>query len=184
MPRKSTISKLPTRVREKLDALIRDGHLTIDELVAEVQAMGGEVKRTAVADYRQRMEVKLARMREAREVAGVWVAKFGEQPDSEMGSLLAQMLHTIAFQTLSQMGDGEAAAGPMDLMLLGKALKDLAGAEKTNQELRARIRAEFKAEIAERAKEAEKEIAKVGRKAGLTEEAAAEIRAKVLGIVS
>lgn len=187
MGRQSTIAKLPPDVRAKLEQMVRDGSHTIDEIVAEVQGMGGEVKRTAVGDFKKKMEASLARVREARDVAGVWVKNLGEEEDSKGGQLLMQLLHTIAFQTLADLGGQQDGAEPMDIMLLSKAIKDLAGAQKTDLEFRTKLREQFKREMAERAAAAAEEAVKIAKagvsQAGLSETAAAELREKILGIV-
>ena len=183
MGRKSNISKLPKDVRELLDAAIGDGRLTIDELRTYLQSLGIEIPRSTLGDYKKRMESKLEKMREAREVAGVWVAQMGEQKDSKTGQLLAELLQTVAFRTLADMQEDDSGTEPMDLMLLANALKDMAGAQKTDQEYREKLRAAWRAEAEERAKVANEEVTKVARSAGLTEDAATKIRELVLGVV-
>lgn len=184
MGRKGTIAKLPPEIKAECDRLIREGRATIDEIVAHLRTLGAEVPRSTLGDYKKRMEERLRRYREAQEVAGVWVAQLGEQPDSQTGQLLAELLKTIAFRTLADMQDQEAGAEPEDLMLLAKALKDMAGAQKTDLEFRTKLRSAFMAEMEAKAREAEEEVAKVAKSAGLTEEAEARIREIVLGVVS
>lgn len=183
MPPKSSISKLPPALRAELDRLIRDGRYTLDQIVAHLQELGGEVKRTAVGDYKKKMEDTFARYREAQEVAGVWMKPLGEQADSQFGQLLAELFKTLAFRTLADMQGNEAGAEPEQLMLLARSLKDIAGAQKADAEYRDKLRAQWQKEMAERAMAAEAEVAKVAKRAGLTAEAAAEIRQHVLGIV-
>jgi hypothetical protein len=183
MGRKSSIDQLPPELREVLDRLIREKRHTLDTIVAHLQALGGDVKRTAVGDYRQRMEKRLARYRDAQEVAGVWVAELGQQPESKTGQLLAELLKTVAFRTLAEMQEQEAGAEPEELMLLAKTLKDVATSQKTDLDFRQRVRAEYQAEVRARAEAAATEAKQVAAREGLTDEAAARIREIVLGVV-
>lgn len=184
MGRRGTIAKLPPEIKAECDRLIREGRATIDEIVAHLRQLGAVVPRSTLGDYKKRMEERLRRYREAQEVAGVWVAQLGEQPDSQTGQLLAELLKTVAFRTLADMQEQEAGADPAELMLLAKALKDMAGAQKTDLEFRTKLRAAWQRELEERAKAAEAEVKEVARSAGLTAEAEARIREIVLGVVS
>jgi hypothetical protein len=113
----------------------------------------------------------------------VWVAEIGQQPDSRMGQLLAEMLKTIAFRTLGELNSQDAGAEPAEMMLIAKTLKDVATAQKTDLDYRQRIRAEVQAEMQKRAEAAATEVRQVARSEGLTEEAAARIREVVLGVL-
>jgi hypothetical protein len=183
MGRQSRIAKLDPAIKGEVDRLIREGRHTIDQIVAHLRELGTELPRSTVGDYKKNMEKKLARYREAQEVAGVWVAQLGQQSDSHTGQLLAELLKTVAFRTLADMQDQDSGTEAGDLMLLAKALDHMARAQKTDQEFRERVRAAYRAELEERAKAAQEEVAEVARSAGLTEEAATRMREIVLGVV-
>lgn len=187
MGRKSSIDQLDPRLRDELDRLIRDRRFTIDAILAHMQQMGAPLKRSAIGDYKKRSEERLARYREAQEVAGTWVRSLGESPDSKTGQLLAELLKTVAFRTLADMQDSDAGAEPEELMLLARALKDMAGAQKTDLEFRTKLRAEFNAEVAARAAAAAEAVVESAKatagQQGLTAQAAENLRALVLGIV-
>ncbi|HEY0155468.1 MAG TPA: phage protein Gp27 family protein [Longimicrobium sp.] len=184
MGRKGTIEQLPPAIRQECDRLIRDGGVTIDAIVAALRELGATVPRATVGNYKKRMDERLSRYKAAQEVAGVWVRGIGEQPDSQMGQLLAELLKTLAFQTLSEAGvEGGEPASPMDLMLLGKSLDHIAGAEKKILDVRRALHAEWKAAAQARAEVAAAEVKEVARQAGLTDAAAAKIRELVLGVV-
>lgn len=167
--RKNTVVTLDPRIRESVDSAIREGRATIDEIVAIIHAMGGEASRSAVGRYKQQAESQMQKYREAQEIAKVWIGKLATDPEGDVGRLLSEMLRTAAFQT---MGDMEAAA-PMDLMLLAKALKDLAGADKLTAERILKVRQEA-------TKEAAAVAVKEAKGAGLSDEAAEAIRRKIL----
>lgn len=169
MPAKSTVKQLDPRIRTEVDAAIRDGRATIDEIVALIRELGGEASRSAVGRYKKNAEAQMARYREAQEIAKVWVGKLQTDPEGDVGRLLAEMLRTTAFSTL---GDIEAAT-PEDLMFLAKALKDLASTDKLTADRILLVRRET-------AKEAAAVAATEAKGAGLSDEAAEKIRRKIL----
>jgi hypothetical protein len=171
MGRKSSIKRLDPRVREAVDAAIREGRATIDDIVAIVAAMGGQASRSAVGRYKQQAEAQMQRYREAQEVAKVWIGKLQADPEGDVGRLLAEMLRTTAFQTL---GDMEAAT-PGDVMFLAKALKDLASADKLTAERIIKVRQEM-------AKDAADKAAAVAKSKGLSKDTVEELRREILGV--
>jgi hypothetical protein len=184
MANKSKIAKLPPQIREECDRLIRDGQATIDQIVATLRGMGAQVSRTSVGDYKKKMDTSLARYKEAQEVAGVWLGDLKDQQNSKTGQLLAELLKTVAFRTLADMQGQDAGAEPQDLMLLARAIKDMAGAQKADLEFKAKLRSEWKVEMEERATAAADQVTKETRAAGLSEDVEANIRRIVMGVVS
>ena len=174
MGRRSSIRKLRADVREVVDRLIRDGH-TIDEITAHLRSLGAGISRSAVGRYKQKMEEQLARFRQAQEVAGVWVKDLGAEPEGKVGRLLAQMLQTLAFQVMADMGDGETSAEPMDVMLLAKAIKDLETAAKQSAEREFKIRERTQKEAAEAVEE-------IAAQAGLSADTVEKFRSAILGV--
>lgn len=171
MSRQSSIKKLDPRVREAIDAAIREGRATIDGIVVMLAGMGAEVSRSAVGRYKQRAETQMQKYREAQEVAKVWIGKLQAEPDGDVGRLLAEMLRTVAFQSI---GDLEAAT-PEDLMLLAKSLKDLASADKLTADRILKVRQETIKEAAEKA-------VTVAKAKGLSAATVAELRKEILGV--
>jgi len=168
---KSSIAQLDDRIRQAVDQAIRDGRATIDDIVNLIAELGGEVSRSAVGRYRKRAEDQMQKYREAQEVAKVWIGKLQADPEGDIGRLLSEMLRTVAFQSI---GDMEAA-NPMDLMLLAKALKDLAGADKLTAERILKVRQEA-------AKEAAEKVAAVAKTKGLSKETVDELKREILGV--
>jgi hypothetical protein len=171
MTGKSSVKALDPRIKAEVDAAIRDGRATIDQILALIRELGGDASRSAVGRYKRSAEQQMARYREAQEVAKVWIGKLQTDPEGDVGRLLAEMLRTTAFQTL---GDIDAAS-PQDLMFLGKALKDLASAEKLTAERILKVRQEA-------AKDAAAVAVKEAKGAGLSDAAAEAIRRKILGV--
>ncbi len=173
MAGKSSVKQLDPRIKAEVDTAIRDGRATIDQIVALIHDMGGEASRSAVGRYKRNAEEQLKRYREAQEVAKVWIGKLQTDPEGDVGRLLAEMLRTTAFQTLGDIDE----ASPQDIMFLGKALKDLASADKLTAERILVVRREA-------AKDAAAVAVKEAKGAGLSDEAAETIRRKILTGVS
>jgi len=155
MPPRSKIERLDPRIREAVDELVRGGRATIDEIVERLRAMLGEnaPSRAAVGRYAQRATAKMQRYREAQEVAKVWIAKLDQEPEGDVGRLLAEMLRTVAFEALGQLGDDGATVEAGDVMLLARAIKDLASADKLNADRQLKIRKELAQELEQKVEE-------------------------------
>jgi hypothetical protein len=177
MPPRSSISRLPSDVKASVDKLIRED-VTIDEIVAHLEKLGEDVSRSAVGRYRKNAEATMRNHREAQEVAGVWVEQLGENPKGDVGRLCAEMLKTVAYQTLSNMGEREetdVAVASKNIAYLSKSMKDLASADKLSLDREERIRDAALAAAA-------KKVDSVVKNRGLTAEDAAAIRAQILGV--
>lgn len=176
MGRKSTVARLDPRIREAVDAAIREGRATLDEIVALIQSMGGQASRTAVWRYQRKAEAMMERYRQAQEIAKVWVGKLEQDPQSDVARLLSEMLRTVAFRQLQDLGEDGVQVEPRDTMLLAKALDHLARADMASAERELRIRKETAARAGEAA-------LKAGRQVGVTPEQAQAIRAAIAQIV-
>ncbi len=176
MGRASTVAKLDPAVQAEVASLIRAGR-SIDEIVAALRELGAQASRSAVGRYVKSARDSMEKYRQAQEVAKVWVDKLEAEPQGDVARLLPEMLRTVAFQTLSTMGEGEDAAGPQELMFLARALKDLSGATKANVEVALLLK-----RMREQAAAAATDVAKTAKKAGLSEATIDMIRARILGI--
>lgn len=176
MARKSTVAALPEELVQACNGLIREGR-TIDEILAALHALGAPVSRSAVGRYVKGARDAMETYRKAQEMAKVWVGKVETDPDSDVGRLLSQMLHTIAYQTLSTMGESGEEAKPAEIMLLAKAIKDMAGTTKTNLDIAKQLRT-MRAELKAVAVEVEGAV----RQAGLSEDTVGQIKARILGV--
>ena len=174
MPQKSSIEKQAPEIREAIDKAIRENRATIDEVHEMALEMGADVSRSAVGRYKKSAEEQMRKWREANEISKIWVGKLEESGDSEMDRMLAEMLKTVAFQTLNSMGDDEEnPTKPGDIMFLAKGLKELAGAEKLTVERISKIRQETAEKAAEKAEEA-------GRQAGLSDDGVKSMRQAIM----
>ncbi len=175
MAARSSIARLPKDLADLCHRLIREGR-TIHEITDKLNELDADVSKSAVGRYVKSAREQMERYREAQVVAGQWVAQLGENPSGDVGALLAEMLKTVAFQSLASMGDaqGEDAAGakppkPMDIMLLAKAIRDLEATSKANIERREKIE---RAAIERAAKKA----GEVGERVGLSQATIDEIQ--------
>ena len=60
----------------------------------------------------------------------MWLDKLEAEPNGDVSRLLPEMLRVVAFQTIGKMGEAEKEAGPMELMLLAKALQHMSAASR------------------------------------------------------
>ncbi len=180
MAQRSSVAQLPTELLDELHGQIRDGRLTIDELTAFLRERGAEVSRTAVGRYAHSYEKVLAKTREAQDVAGVWVKELHDRPDDKVGQLLAELLKTLAFSTMTHMGEADQNASPMDLHFLARTIKDVAATQKTSADLEIRLRERIAKETVAKLDEA----AKGSAEKGISAERYRELRRELLGVGS
>lgn len=172
--RPSNITRLDPAIKQAVDTAVREGRATIDEIVALVEGLGGEASRSSVGRYVKNARERMEDYRQATQVAAVWVDKLGKEPEGDVGRMLLEMLRVVAFKTI---GDLDTAS-PEDLMFLGKALKDFAGADKLAVDKAINLRKLIAVEAARVASE----VTKTVKKAGLSDDTVELIRSKILGI--
>ncbi len=184
MSRKPSIAKLDPALKAELDTLLRDGRHTIAEITAHLRSLGAPVSKSAVGRYHQKFDQIGKRMRESRELAAVWAEKIGKEPQGDIGRVVMEMLHTLAFdvtldltETDPETGIPKALVSPGAIGALALAMQRLESSKKTSfeRELKAR-----KVALEEAAKVVEKIAAKGGMKAATRE----EIKRGILGIVA
>lgn len=174
MGRKSAIIKLDPAIREAVDAAIREGRATLEQIVALVKGMGGQASVTSVWRYRRSAEEQMKRWRDAQEVAKVWIGRLESEPNGDVGRLLSEMLKTLAFQVAGDMGEA-AENSPKDVMLLSTALRNVGAFDVAHLERELKIRREVASQAAAAAD-------KVAKRGGLSAEAGAELRAAIMAI--
>ena len=180
MPRRSNIVRLKPALREALEAWIREGELTQEEIAAEVNRLAGAtvVSKSGVNRYSIKMEAYGEKIRQARAVADMWMARLGDDSNNQMGKLLNEQLRTLAFDlTIS----GELDDDNMDIKDKVELLRDIANtlknlelAASTNQERERKLRAQISEEKA-------KAVGAEAKAQGLSAEGIAKLRAVVLG---
>ncbi|MDE0167354.1 MAG: DUF3486 family protein [Bryobacterales bacterium] len=108
----STIDKLPQEVREALEEWLRDRTITQAEATRRANAMLEEsglpqrISQTALNRYAARMTRVGEKMRQSREIAEAWVARFGSAPGGKLAHLVIEMLRTVAFDLTPRLQQG------------------------------------------------------------------------------
>jgi len=185
MGRKSTVDLLPPDIRQRLEALLSDPRMTQLEITEEINqvlerhGIGLRLSKSAVNRYAQRMSAVLQKMHERNQVAEMWLAKFGRIPQGQLGQLIINMIHGLAFEAGLKLHDGE-----IDPDELPELVQMLRGLSVTIEKLEraASLNAEREAEIreAERRRAAE-ELAALENKPGLDAETIKKVREALYG---
>ncbi|MDZ7920746.1 phage protein Gp27 family protein [Rhodoferax sp.] len=172
--RPSSITMLDPAVKEAVDTAVREGRLTIDQIVALIASQGGDASRSAVGRYVKTANERLEEYRQAQQMAAVWMDKIGKEPDGDVGRMLLEMLRMLAFKSLGELD----SASPEDLMFLSNAIKGFAQTDKLVVDKTINLRKLMAIEAAKVATE----VVKTVKKAGLSDDTVEAIRSKILGI--
>lgn len=186
MPKPSSIDLLPESVREALHEWLRDPGITQGEATERTNALLDElgieqnISRQAVNRYDLKMRDVGAKLQQSREIAKMWIAKLGAQPQGQVGQLINEMLRTLALDVTLAAQSGEL--DPEDAPEVAKMLKNMAiamerleKAASENVKREEEIRARAAAEAAEKAEE--------GLKAqGMSKASIDTIKREILGI--
>jgi hypothetical protein len=187
MGRKPIIDTLPAEARQALITWLSDPAMTQeaarDQLDALLEEMGHEARPSlsAVNRYAQRFSALLAKQRERHEVAETWIGQFGRIPEGQLGQLIIQMVHGLAFETSMQLED-MGRIDPEDMPGVVRMLKDLATTiERT--ERASSLNAAREADIRERARtEAADTAVAAATQQGLSAETVEALRRQILGV--
>ncbi len=188
MGRKPSIDRLQPEVRARIQKHLRDNRLTLDELIADLQAefpalasTGALPSRSAVHRYSQGVKEIVAHEREMTVAAEALVAELGDNFDAKSGALLAQAVTTLAGRRAMQAIEAVNNGAVMDI----SDVLDLARAAKTAQETRSLSLKERRsvAEEAQRKLLAEQEdrLQEARGSDGMSEQMEARIRRILLG---
>ena len=181
--RPSKIDLLPENIRSELHRLLRDKSCTqedirdaVNDLIAEA-GLGDDMQlsRTGLNRYASKMEEVGARIRQAREVSEVWVAKLGDAPQSDVGKLVQELVRTLAFDTTMSLSESDKPVSPKELNQLALFAQRIEQAAMLSHKREKDIRAIVAAEAAEVA-------GKAAKSAGLSKETVNTIKRQILGI--
>jgi hypothetical protein len=126
----SSIDLLPAHIREELNTLLRGRGITQLEATRRINALlaaegiDERLSKSAVNRYAVKMKSVGERLQQSREVAEMWIGKLGTAPQGKLGSLVNEMLRTLAFDVslAVQGGDIDLENAPA----IAGMLKDLA----------------------------------------------------------
>lgn len=158
----SSIDRLPDDVREQLQALLRDPRVTqlgatarINEIL-EADGHPDRLSKSAVNRYAVRMEETGKKIRQAREVAKMWIGKLGSEPAGEVGKLLNEMVRTLAFDITLAMSESVDTIEPKMLKDLAISVHRLEMAAEKNAKVETEIRKKALQDVAGAVAEEEK----------------------------
>jgi hypothetical protein len=181
----SSIDRLPESVRAAIGKLRIQGR-TIDEILAHLASLDVEVSRSALGRHVKHLASLTERMQHSRDMALALVDRFGDEPDNKLARLNLELMHSVVMQTITATSEDEdgdpqpVTFCPEDAMFLARALKELAGAQKTDSDRTLIMRREALKQAQAEAAAAVDKVAK--REGGLTKETVAAIKAEILGI--
>lgn len=185
MGRKSSISRLQPEVRSYIEGQLAEGRLTFEELIDDVKARfpeldkaGGLPSWSAVQRHSQKMERRLSAIRASTDASKIICAQAGDNEDAR-SEALTSLIQTALFESILNMKESEDTGvdAKNRIGILSKVAKDIATLTRSSVLLK-----QFQATIRERAQVAAADSVKITKKAGLSDELAAEIRRKILGI--
>lgn len=180
----STVDKLDPEIKKLIMDLRLDHGWTIDQIKEKLDAIGKSVSRSALGRHVRSLPEVAKEMRDAREMAESLAREVGTASEDKLAELNIELMHGMMLRLLASAQRGEdgpesVTFGPEEVMFLGRTLKDLASARKTDVD---RVRAR-EALVELRAKQAAvakvEEVAKTQR--GLTADLVMQIRHAVLG---
>ena len=185
---KNKIDYYPKDVREAINAALKKGGHTLEELVAQIQAEHGErlaavgktpPSKSGLHRYSEDFEEYVSEAREVGEFAKAWVTQIGESPEGDTGQMLVQMMQSAAAKTLMAARSNGATLKIGELKEFSTAVQRLSNADAVQAK-----RADL---IAKRAREAlvaeQKKKLDGAEKSGLiSAETLATIRSQIYGL--
>lgn len=181
--RKSKVDLLPGDIKEVLNAMIRAGNLTQQDIHDRLRQLieerglpqNTQPSYTSLNRYHRRMERIGEKILAGRQMAEVWTAKLGSEPTSDMGKLLFQFVQSLAFETSLALSEGNKEVSPKALNEMALALQRLEAAAASNLKREKEIRRAYAEEAAEAVSE------ELRGQDGTSEELEQRIRAILLG---
>ena len=125
MGRKSSIDRLTPAMKRHIDKRFREGRMTLNELIADLQQQFPEEQipsRSALGRKRQGYDEMAQSMREIDAAASALVSELGDGWQDKSGALLAQAVTTLAANAaFGQLEKGNASVD--DVLKLARAAK-------------------------------------------------------------
>lgn len=190
MSRPSSIDQLPEQIRSEIGRLRTQG-CTIDQILAHLRMLHGDTRapsRSALGRHIKGLEHVAERIRRSRAVAEALVHEMGDAPESQAARMNIELLHTVVMDLFTQAADGgdvdeggkaALAGNPEGVMMLSRALADLARASKTNIDF---IAAAEKRAVEKAKREAAAAVDTVAREKGLGADTVKAIKEGIFGV--
>lgn len=162
---------LPNELREALDKrLVQEGFQNYEEMSAWLAEQGYDISKSSVHRYGQEFEDRLDALRVATAQAKEIVSATGDD-EGALSDALTSLVQEKAFRVLTSMDMEEQEVEFTGLM---NAIARLQRSSVQQKKLMAEMR--------QRAREAADDAEHIAREGGLSDEAAAKIRDKILGV--
>ncbi len=172
MPRRSKVEGLPSDVKAWLDqALVQNNFSQYELLSAELGKRGYEIGKSGLHRYGQQFEERLKTLRVVTEQARA-VVQAAPDEDGAVNDALVRLTQEKMFSILMEMNVDPDA---VDLPKLARAVAELGKASVAQKRWQAEARKQALADAA-------KEAGEAAKSAGLTDEAAAQIQKRILGV--
>lgn len=191
MGRKSTISRLPADVKTYIEGLMASGRWTLDEMIADLRdrfpaaAKDGSLpSRAALHRYGPKLERRLISVKAFTQAMESIDAHALDKADSRSSGLTAVMQQELfdSMMMLQDASDPEVDQAER-VKLLADATRALASLTRSSVTLK-QYQAKLEAEMRAATNAAASAVEKTAKKAGMSDETVAEIKARILGIVS
>lgn len=175
MGRKSTLRRLPPEIQTEINRILSEGRLTLDELLEHLRGIGVEgVSRAALGRQKQKIDKMAARLRQTREMTEALIREAGPSAaEGEQGRLLVRSLRGLMLNYLARIEDDDT--DPKSFMAIARSLKDMAQANRLDQDFETKVRERIQKETVKAVEESAKE-------AGLSAETVEAIKSRILGV--
>ena len=113
MTRPSSIEILPPEVKAQLQAWLQDPRISQLEATARANALlelaghPERVTKSAVNRYAVRMDEAVTKVKQANEMAEMWVARFGAAPQGKIGAVVMNLLTTLTYDITMKLSDAD-----------------------------------------------------------------------------
>ena len=129
-PGRSSIARLPAEIKTHIERLLIDDRLTLDELIADLQATFPQhsdelPSRSAVHRYGQKLERRLSAIRASTEAAKIIRAHAGDREDARSEALTA-MIQSELFESIMSLQEADDMEPAARISLLADAAKNIA----------------------------------------------------------
>lgn len=176
---KSKVHRAPYRAR--FEQLLREDRHTLDEMYAIIRAEfpEAEVSRSGLHRYDQGFAALTERMREIDRASKALVGEFGDSLGEKASTLLANSVVTLVADLALRKQESPEGVDVDTVRKLARAAKDAIDTKRVDVNVRKAVAAEAREALLREQTTALDKVVKAG---GLSAEAAADIRASILGV--
>jgi Protein of unknown function (DUF3486) len=172
--RKSTVTRLPEAQRLYIERKLREGRLTLDELIADLQTQfpgepAAAVSRSALGRFDQQIEA----------ASSALVGALGEGFGEKSGEYLTQAITVLGIRAANRAANNEEDFSIKDVKDLALMAKNTFDAKRMNVAQRQLIQQEAREALL---REQSAKLDKIVKSGGLSAETAKDLRQKILGV--